>query len=295
MNTAILSKTNHSAIISIMFNFRRSGMFGGINLTSIITQAALAAATGGASLAVTMQQMAMRAVVQMAIQKLGQELGLPPAVINMAQTFAAGQMSGAGAADFNAMGSGASFQNQAMSQFSAVGQGLAQRAFDEFGSASNGLGRSMSQIDRRAETTDAAYRDAVANGASDRELRPLEQARDDAQAAKQNMDKFITDMFLSDNRKKLEGDAKEIMNGKGSLLMKLAVLLGRIADQKMSDMATKAEQMGKFGEVKGKNQGKFQQLSSELQALGQELNVVSQAATNVIKSIGEAASTLARK
>ena len=54
---------------------------------AMISQIALAAATGGASAAVMMAtKMIATAVAQQVIQQLGQQLGLPPAVIAMAQT-----------------------------------------------------------------------------------------------------------------------------------------------------------------------------------------------------------------
>jgi hypothetical protein len=295
MNTAILTRINHSAIISIMLNFRRMNMLG--KLLSTIAPLILTAATGGAAAPLVMaQQAAMRAVVQMAIQKLGQELGLPPALINMAQMAASGQMGGAaGAGDFNAIGSGQNFQNQLMSQFSPAAQGVISRAFDAFQSASNGLGDSLSRAEQTRNNAVDAYESAVASGASDRELRPLEQAMDKANSEVRGIDKLISDLQLTDHRKQTEKDLKQVMGGKGSLLMKIAIILGTVADQKMKDMASKADQIGKFGEVKGKNQAQYTKLTSEMQALGQEMNIVSQAASNVLKSIGEAASTLARK
>jgi hypothetical protein len=288
----------HSAIISIMFNFRRITM----SVFSSIAKAALpmilTVATGGAAAPlVAVQQMAVRAAVQIAIQKLGQELGLPPAIINMAQAFASGQMGGAaGAGQFNAMGSGQNWFNDVISQMTPMAQGMINRALGEFYAAAGDLSTGFSSLDSNVSAAEARYEAVLRNpNSTEREIKLAELDLDKAQGAKINMDKFVTDMFLSQNRKEQEKELKAIMNGKGSLLMKLAMALGSIADQKMSDMATKADQMGKFGEVKGKNQGKFQQLSAELQALGQELTAITSATSNVIKSIGEGAATLARK
>lgn len=98
------------------------------------------------------------------------------------------------------------------------------------------------------------------------------------------------------NKQQGDGDDIEaIMKGKGSILMKIATAMGKIADKKMNDMADKTEQLGKFGEVTGKNQGQYAELTGQMQALGQEMSMISQAMANVIKTVGESASTVARK
>jgi hypothetical protein len=279
-----------------MLNFRRITMgIGGI--FKAVLPMVLTVATGGAAAPlVALQQMAVRAAVQIAIQKIGQELGLPPAIINMAQTFASSQMGGAaGAGNFDVQGSGRNFINDLASQFSPADMGNVNRATDELLRGANGFTGVIRDVENRASTAQNNLDAAIARRAPADQIAALQLTADTAQNEKIDMNKFITDQFLSDSRKEREKDIKSIMNGKGSLLMKLAMALGSIADQKMTDMATKAEQMGKFGEVKGKNQGKFQQLSAELQALGQELSAITSATSNVIKSIGEGASTLARK
>jgi hypothetical protein len=67
-------------IMSINFNF-----------VSMVSQIALAAATGGASIAMqAAMKMIVQAVAQQVLQQLAQQLGLPPAVVNMAmQAFSA--------------------------------------------------------------------------------------------------------------------------------------------------------------------------------------------------------------
>ena len=83
--------------------------------------------------------------------------------------------------------------------------------------------------------------------------------------------------------------------GKGSLLMKIAVALGKLLDQKMTDMANKTDEIGSLGTIDEGNQSKLGQLTGELQGLGQEVSMLSNALSNTIKSIGEANTTLARK
>jgi hypothetical protein len=67
-------------------------MFGiNLNFASMISQIALAAATGGASIAMqAAMRMVVTAVAQQVLQQLGQQLGLPRGVIDMAmQAFSA--------------------------------------------------------------------------------------------------------------------------------------------------------------------------------------------------------------
>jgi hypothetical protein len=85
MNTAILTKTNHSAIISIMFNFRRMNMLGGI-LKSLVNPANLAMlAMGPGGIAAMLVKTIGSQIAMSVIQQVGEKLGLPPSIINMAQ------------------------------------------------------------------------------------------------------------------------------------------------------------------------------------------------------------------
>ncbi len=82
-------------------------------------------------------------------------------------------------------------------------------------------------------------------------------------------------------------------HGKGgmSVLQAIAYAMGKSMDDKLNDMADKAQQLG--NSQSGSSQ--YGQLSSEIQADGQELSMLSSAVANAIKSIGEAGSTLAKK
>ena len=82
-------------------------------------------------------------------------------------------------------------------------------------------------------------------------------------------------------------------HGKGgmSVLQAIAYAMGKAMDDKLNDMADKAQQLG--NSQSGSSQ--YGQLSSEIQADGQELSMLSSAVANAIKSIGEAGSTLAKK
>jgi hypothetical protein len=277
-----------------MFNFRRMNMLGGIFKALVNPASLVQLAMGPAGWAQIAMKAVMQAVVQQVIQKVGQELGFPQPIIDGAKNLAGQQMGGTG--DLRAYGNTESaIATNILSQASPSAQGQIQRDADGFGAALTNVSNRLISANDALDVATLNYNNGLANNVSDRELRVLEEAKDQAQLNVQNIDKLLTDLNISSDRKKMEGQLKDVMKGKGSLLMKLAILLGTIADQKMQDMATKADQIGKFGEVKGKNQGQYTKLTSEMQALGQEMNIVSQAASNVIKSIGEAASTLARK
>lgn len=112
---------------------------------------------------------------------------------------------------------------------------------------------------------------------------------------KSSLQDQLNELNRNDSNKKLERDVRAVMNGKGSILMKLAIALGMIADNKMNAMAKKAEDIGAMGKISEKNQSKFTQMNAELNALGQEYSVVSQAMNTVLKTVGEASATIARK
>jgi hypothetical protein len=223
---------------------------------NMISQLAMAAATGGTSMIAQMAvKMAMQQMASMVLQQVGQQLGLPPAMISAAQA-AFGQASGVGGnGDFSLNG------------FSS---------------------RSMDAMLRSAGFS------ATERGSIIRDMQ--KQVQDQVKSEmKDSIQDFINNMNRDSANKKLNSDIKAVMNGKGSILMKLAIALGQIADQKMNDMAKKAEQIGNMGKIEAGNQSKFSQMNAELSALGQEFGIISQAMNNVLKSIGEGASTLARK
>lgn len=172
------------------------------------------------------------AIAQQVIQQLGQSLGLPPAVISMAQ--------------------------QAFSAASGT-QGL--------------------------PTTVAG---AVSQLAQQFNLSPSQQG-ELQRGADESINSLISQLGQSE-------ESKEAMSGgKGqSLLMKIAVAMGKLLDKKMTEMGNLTDQIGKLGSGSS-NQSKLGELTGKLQGLGQEVSMLSNALTNTIKSIGEANSTLARK
>ena len=76
-----------------------------------------------------------------------------------------------------------------------------------------------------------------------------------------------------------------------SVLQAIAFAMGKAMDDKLNDMAQKAQQLG--NSQSGSSQ--YGQLSSEIQADSQELGMMASAVSNSIKSIGDAGSQLAKK
>ena len=119
--------------------------------------------------------------------------------------------------------------------------------------------------------------------------------RDSQQEVRDFLKDQLAELNRNNEKRRAKGEIDRIANGKGSILMKLAMIMGMVADQKLEGMMSKARDIGAMGEIDGKNQAKFTQANAELQALSQEFGIVSQAMTNVIKTTGEAQATIARK
>jgi hypothetical protein len=172
------------------------------------------------------------AIAQQVIQQLGQQFGLPPAVISMAQ--------------------------QAFATASGT-QGMPNNITD-----------------------------AVSQLAGQFNLSPSQQG-ELQRGAEDSMNSLISQLGQSEETK------EAISGGKGqSLLMKIAIALGKLLDKKMTEMAGLTDQIGKLGSGSDK-QSKLGELTGKLQGLGQEVSMLSNALTNTIKSIGEANTTIARK
>lgn len=198
-------------------------------MKAVINPATLAQlAMGPAGWASIAMKAVISAVAQQVIQKLGQELGLPQGVIDLAQS-AFSQASG----------------------LPSTGGGITQAVED--------LGQAF--------------------GASPLEI---------GQATRQAND--VADQLVSSVLKRARdgnGDGDGNVTGSQSRLMKLAMVMGKLLDQKMDKMIDVGEKMDKASK-----QGA---LSAQIQALGQELSMISNALNSTIKSIGESNTTLARK
>jgi hypothetical protein len=138
---------------------------------------------------------------------------------------------------------------------------------------------------------------AVSGLAQQFNLSPSQQGN--LQRASQDFANNLTSMFVD----RLRGgggeddDSKAFASGGkagGSLLMKIAIALGKLLDKKMTEMANLTDEIGRLGSG-GDNQSKLGELTGKLQGLSQEVSMLSNALTNTIKTIGESNSTIARK
>ena len=197
-------------------------------------QTTLAVETGGASLLVTtaLKQVGL-SIGDAILQKIGQGLGLPQPVIDMAQ---------------------AAFHAEAGDP-GGVTQNV-QEAVDGLGAAA---GLSPSDTGELQRTADEGV---------------------------QNAPDLANDLVngFGDN------DTAQAVKGK-SLLVALAIAMGKVADKKMQQMYADTQ---KLGDLKQGDKG-YASITGEVQALGQEISMISNALNNAIKSIGDAGSTLARK
>lgn len=242
------------------------GLFNGI-LGSVINPVNLASlALGPAGWATLATRIATQAFATQALQMIGQQLNLPQSAINLAVgafNQGAGFSAGVGGGLFPSLAANGSINiNQLANLF--MSQGMAPVA------AVN----AAKQIAQQADVSQNA------------------QTKDTVQS-------FVNQQNLNGNIKEANKEASNeissVMNGKGSILMKLAIALGKMADNKMANMAATAEQLGKFGEVTGKNTGEYGELTAQMTAFGQEFSMITNALNSVIKSLGEGASTIARK
>jgi hypothetical protein len=203
-------------------------------------------------------------IAMQVIQKLGQQLGLPQPMIDMAQ---------------------AAFAN-------ASGQpGLARQNIRE---AVQGF---VKQMDLRPSEAGRLERDLM--GVSDKSLSNMTKVVDDFAS---NIDKIRQRQINGSQG----GEETEETEGQ-SLLMKIAIAMGKQMDQKMEEMDKTNKAIGALGKqengqyVTGEaaqkqgTQQKLGELTGKLQGLGQELGMLSNALSNTLKSIGEANTTLARK
>jgi hypothetical protein len=238
-------------------------MSGGINLnpTSLLTNVALGALTGGASLYLSIGAQLMSQVAKAAIQQFGQQLGLPQPMIDVAQgAFDAASGNAAGAASEFAEAS-AGFQQQIAQFASSLNLNPVQTG--EFAGAANGAKEQFQSV---ADKMMQNFTKEAAEGKDE---------NGDSRAAKR--------------QSQLQAVSGE------SFLVQLAVALGTAIDNKMEDMLDLAKNIDqkKKDDPSGGTDATLD--SAKMQALSQEVSMMSAALTNSIKSIGEALSQIARK
>ena len=123
-------------------------MSGGFNPISMISQVALGVATGGTSLFAQLAMQVVSSVIQEAIQTVGDQLGLPQPLIDMAQGAAAGSVG-----DFQ----GAIKNSQQSSQ------GWADALGDMLNASPSQRGDMQRQMDDLSNATQGAFREAWEN------------------------------------------------------------------------------------------------------------------------------------
>ncbi len=153
-------------------------MSGGFNPISMISQAALAAATGGTSLIAQLAMQVVSQVVQQVIAQVGQQMGLSNTAIGMAQDAFAGAMGGAGGFASAATNQGSSSIASLLSQIgqhtnaSASQMGHIQKQVDQMQSAVQNLIQQQAQkagqtsTDGEGNTTTAKSKATAASSGS---------------------------------------------------------------------------------------------------------------------------------
>jgi len=231
-------------------------MSGGFNPISMVAQVALAAATGGTSLIATMALQIAEQVAKQVIQQIGQQLGLPQAAISAA-------LGAFDAASGNVSGAAQNFAGAAAG-------------------AAGGLGSGLESV--------------LQNAASTFQMTPHEQAQ--LSKAADNMNHSMLEQGIqavNQAAKDAKSDGSSSNTKGASLLMKIALALGSVMDQKVKDMADKSDSIKGMGKIDGDNTSKYNSATAEMSALGQEIKIIGEALNNTLKSIGDAASSLARK
>jgi hypothetical protein len=91
------------------------------------------------------------------------------------------------------------------------------------------------------------------------------------------------------------GQATAGTGGARSVLMQIAMALGKVMDDRVDQMGAKARELEGMGKVDGDNMSTYNARSAEMSALGQELKIIGEALNNTLKAIGDASSALARR
>jgi hypothetical protein len=199
-------------------------------------------------------------IAMQVIEQIGQKMGLPPAVIDLAQSAFAASSGQPGLMKQNIGEAVSKFANQMDLRPSEAGK-LQRELMDASDKSLNNLMN-------------------IAN-------RSLAQFQKDAVEGKNNGDENTSSASGGKGESFLVAFAKALGKAMDSKMNKMMGLSKEI------DQATKENNDATAG---GKQrQAVISEKSAEMQALGQEIGLLSQALSNSVKSIGEAASTLARK
>ncbi len=249
------------------------GIFGGGGLFNFVSQIALASVTGGASLAMqAVIQQLTATIIQNAIAQVGQQLGLPPAFINAAQTAFASNFAGG----LNQAGGA----NQSVSDILS-GNGINASPFQ--------AGALTGAVDDVTNSIVEMMLDTIRNEGERRSQEGADEARNRANGG-------------------ANGDLAGEFGISGGILVQLAALLGEALDKKTQQMIQlgeaingAADAQSAFGEITADNTADFQALNTRiqgmsalLQGVAKELEVLSNALNTTLNSVGDSQATLAR-
>ncbi|MGK6325172.1 hypothetical protein ACMGDM_19065 [Sphingomonas sp. DT-51] len=172
---------------------------------------------------------------------------------------------------------------------SAVGQQVLQQLGQQLGLPQSVISLAQNSYGAATGTLGGPLniQDAVSGLADQFGLSALEQGQ---------LTRSANDAFRSLSNSLAESDEfKAARTGKGgeSIFMKIARVLGELADKKLGEMVGLADQIG--ATTDGKQQNEITSLTGKMQGKSQEFGLISNAMTNVIKTIGEGVSTISRK
>jgi hypothetical protein len=184
----------------------------------------------------------------------------------------------------------------------AIGQQLIQQLGQKLGLPQNMISMAQNTFATMTGSQGGplSIRDAVSQLANRFDLSPSQQGQLE-RSANQSFDNI--GRLLDSMARRNSGTTEEVEES-GSVLMRIARVLGQLMDEKMDAMADKGQELGQLGQngalkkdgnFNAEGQSKYGKVSGEMQALGQELGILSNALSNVLKSAGEGTTTLARK
>ncbi|MFC4291483.1 hypothetical protein ACFOWX_03545 [Sphingorhabdus arenilitoris] len=174
---------------------------------------------------------------------------------------------------------------------SAVGQQVIQQLGDKLGLPQSTIDMAQASFCQSCGDVKGSFRnvrEAVDSIANEINLSPKD--RGNLERTAQDATRKLLDSMLESEEFK---NAKAGGAAKGSIFMQIATALGKLADKKMGEMASLANQIG--GIKDGKNANKITELTGQMQAKGQEFGLISNAMSTTIKSIGDGVTQLARK
>lgn len=237
---------------------------GGI-MKSVINPMTLAQlAMGPAGWASIAAKAIMSAVAQQLIQKIGEQMGLPPAIVNMAQQA------------FSAASGGAGGLGGALGGANALGR------VGSIAEAASGIAEQFNLSPSQAGKLEREF-NSIADKSTDNLMDILGNSK--KKRAQSGEDEEVGGSWLV----ALARAMGKVMDKKAEQIQEKSDSIATLADKDV-----KKDKNG-LSEESQKNQNKLSSETTLLQAYTQEMSFISNAATNAIKSIGESLTTNARK